>query len=216
MKTMKTLKDIALLLSSILFFVGCSKDADDPDQEIVNTVGSMEELRSFYNDSFVNAMTTIGFTIYLGDSPPSLGGSYLIDPFVLEDSTIPGDEDNIGEGTGNYQITFSNQDNLTLTIDFVGMGDSQVDEGNGSFVTGANGKFSVFAKTTTQLGSVSAITAVAISGTLTANGIENVNFFGAMLDDMGDPKNTFIENNAGRFYLDGDGNSPKVSSQSNK
>ncbi len=210
-----TINRSLLLFATFLLLAGCSKDNDDNDDPIsVNSMGSIQELRDFYNESFVNAMTTIGFTIHLGNSPPSLGGSYLIDPFVLEDSTIPGDEDNIGQGTGNYQVTFSNQDNSKLTIDMVGLGGSQVDEGNGSFVTGANGKFSVFAKTTTQLGSASAITAIAISGTITEEGISNVHFFGAMLDDKGDPQNTFIENNAGRFYLDGDGLSPKVSSQS--
>ncbi|UII79555.1 hypothetical protein [Flagellimonas sp. CMM7] len=211
---MRTITNISLLPCFIFLFIGCSNDSDDNNQVIVNSNGSIEELREYYNASFVNAMVAIGFTINQGNTPPSLDGSYLIDPFVLEDSTIPGDEDNIGEGTGNYQITFSNQDNTALTIDLVGTGGNQVDEGNGSFVTGTNGKFSVFAKTTTQLGSANAVTAVAISGTLTADGIDNVNFFGAMLDDKGDPQNIFIENNAGRFYLDGDGNSPKVSSQS--
>lgn len=196
-----------------LFFLGCSKEDNDDNPTEDNSTGSIQELRDFYNDDFVNAMVAIGFTINQGDNPPSIDGSYLIEPFVLENSTIPGDEDKIGQGTGDYQITFSNQNNEKLTIDLAGKGGNQIDEGNGSFITGTNGRFSVFSKTATQIGGTNAVTAVAVSGTLTADGIDNINFFGAMLDDKGDPQNILIENNAGRFYLDGDGKSPRVSSQ---
>jgi len=202
-----------------LFVLGCSSDTvNEVDEEVFATSeGTIAELRKFYNDGFVDTMISLGFKVNEGKTPPNLGGSFLITPFVLNASNIDGDQDNIGEGSGDYQATFSNQNNDMLSIDFLGNSNSgqQLDEGNGSFVIGSNGSFGVFAKTTTKLGSSTAVTAVAISGTLTATGIENVQFFGAMLDDNGDPQKIFIENNSGRMYIDGDGLAEKVSSQTN-
>ena len=198
-----------------LMILGCSSDsASDPEDEINQTAeGTVAELRKFYNDSFVDTMISLGFQIHQGKTPPDLSGSYLITPFVLNASNIPGDEDNIGEGIGQYQADFSNQNNSLLSLDFLGTSGAglQQDEGPGSFVIGSNGAFGVFAKTTTTVGSSTAITAVAISGKLTENGIEDVQFFGAMLDDQGDPQKIFIENNSGRLYIDGDGEAEKVS-----
>ncbi|MGB5819971.1 MAG: hypothetical protein WBG90_10850 [Saonia sp.] len=191
----------------IITTVACSKDDDGNEIAVLNSEGSMEEVRNFYNDSFVDTMVSLGFKVNVGNTPPSLGGTYLINPFVLENSNIPSDSDNLGEDRGEYLTTFSNQNNDNLTIDFSGVSGSggQTDEGNGSFVTGANGTFTVYAKTTTQLGSAPATTAVVISGVITSSGIENVQFFGAMLDDNGDPQGVYISNNSGRIFIDGDG-----------
>ena len=152
-------------------------------------------------------MVALGFKVNIGNSPPNLSGSYSINPFVLENSNIAGDSDNIGEGTGEYIATFTNQNNSMLSIDFSGGSDTgvQTDVGKGSFITGSSGAFTVYAKTTTQIGSTPAVTAVVISGIITANGIEDVQFFGAMLDDKGDPQDTYIANNSGRLFIDGDG-----------
>lgn len=212
----KIIQNLMAATLLVIVLVGCSKSDDGGGDEplIINSKGSMEELRKFYNDKFVDTMIGLGFRVNLGNSPPSLEGSYLIDPFILEASNINGDEGSIGADKGEYGPNFTNQDNKTLTIDYYGRSGSgqQIDTGNGSFIMGNNGAFAVFAKTITRLGSVEAVTVVAVSGNLTANGIEDIQFLGAMLDDKGDPQNTFIANNSGRLYIDGDGTASKISS----
>ena len=202
-KLIKTLLALLLLVSVI----GCSNDDEGTEVIAINSEGSMQEVRSFYNDGFVDTMEALGFKINLGAAPPSLNGSYLISPFVLENSNIESDSDNIGQGTGEYQATFSNQENSTLSIDFSGGSETgvQTDIGKGSFITGSNGAFTVYAKTITQIGSSPATTAVVVTGIITSNGIEDVQFLGAMLDDNGDPQGVYIANNSGRLYNDGDG-----------
>ncbi|MEX0289241.1 MAG: hypothetical protein AB3N14_09010 [Flavobacteriaceae bacterium] len=186
-----------------------SDNLQEPLEPSGNLQGTLEEVKDYYTVEFVDAMEDIGFEINLGNNPPNLEGSYLISPFILEVSTIEADSTAIGGQFQDYLATFSNQDNDNLTIDLSGVQADQTDDGEGSFITGANGKFTVYTKTTSSAGNSEAQTAVSISGTLSPNGILNLQFFGAMLDDHGDPENIFIENNTGRLLVDGDDFSPK-------
>ena len=205
---------IALLL---VVMVACSKsgsltepDLQDPLEESEdNLLGSLEEVKNFYTTEFVDAMVDLEFNINLGNNPPNLEGSYLISPFILEDSTVEQDSAAIGGQFQDYLATFSNQNNNSLTIDLEGIQDGQEDDGSGSFITGDGGAFTVYSKTISQQGSSKAETAVTISGILSPNGIINIQFFGAMLDDNGDPQGVFIENNTGRLLVDGDDFSSK-------
>lgn len=198
---MKTKIVYGILVVCLLW--ACSKDETSPDPQNLPQ-GSLEELRSFYTDEFVDAMVAIDFNINTGNTPPNIEGSFLISPVLLSESTVEGDT-LVGNTLPDYLLTFSNQDNESLTIDFEGFQGAQEDDGSGSFVTGSNGAFAVYAKTTTQALSSTAETAIAISGVLTSEGIENIQLFGAMLDDNGDPQDIFIANNTGRLLIDSDG-----------
>jgi hypothetical protein len=210
---------ILVLMTRVLFIMvvaGCSKDGTLEEPDKINPLenqgkllGSLEELENFYSVEFVDAMIALNFNTNLGNNPPNLEGSYLISPFILEDSTVEQDSAAIGGQFQDYLATFSNQDNKNLTIDLEGIQSSQTDNGNGSFVTGDNSSFAVYSKTATLQGSTETVTAVAISGILSPNGILKVQFYGAMLDDNGDPDGIFIENNTGRLLVDGDDFSPK-------
>ncbi|MEM9680156.1 MAG: hypothetical protein AAF901_07510, partial [Bacteroidota bacterium] len=71
-------------------------------------------------------------------------------------------------------------------------------------------QFTVFVKMNSQIGGFPVDSAVAISGTITANGINNVIVAFLMIDDRGDPQDVYIvENNQGRVFTDGDGFSPR-------
>ena len=192
-----------MMVLLIVGVISCSKDEASPEPQDIPQ-GSLEELRSFYTDEFVDAMVAIDFNINTGNTPPNIEGSFLISPVFLSESTVEGDT-LVGTLLADYLLTFSNQDNENLTIDFKGFQAAQEDNGSGSFVTGSNGAFAVYAKTTTQALSSTAQTAIAISGVLTADGIENIQLFGAMLDDNGDPQDIFITNNTGRLLIDNDG-----------
>lgn len=192
--------------------IGCSKDGSfkepdklDPLEPQGNLVDPLEEIKNYYSVEFVDGMINLGFEINLGNNPPDLEGSYVIDPFVMQASSVVGEEDLIGNSFKEYVMTFSNQNNVNLTIDYAGMGALEVDEGTGAFIIGNNGTFTVYTKAVSQIGNFTADIAVAVSGSLTADGIENTQIFGAMIDDNGDPENVYIENNKGRIFIDGNG-----------
>lgn len=205
-KTIQCRFYLFITILSIFICFSCSKsDDNDNPPTLTFTDGSMQELRAFYNDGFVDAMITMGFTFNLGNTPPNIEGGYVIDPFILNYSTVASYMGHEGEDFGSYLPSFSNQNNSALTIDYLGQSGSggQTDNGNGSFIMGSNGAFSVYSKNNTTVGSATAITAVAISGVITANGIENVQLMGAMLDNNGNQ--VLIPNNTGSLYIDGDG-----------
>lgn len=195
---------------TLLLLSGCSTD-DPSDAPKILPQGSMQELRSYYSDAFVDAMVSLGFNLNLGDVPPDIQGVFDISPFILQESTISKDSSLIGNQYNDYVLQFSNQDNDLLTIDLKGLQGSLTDVGNGSFIVGSDNTFAVYTKTTTtdSDGTYPRETAIAISGTLTPNGIEDLQFYGAMLDDHGDPEDRLIENNTGRLFVDGDGLSSK-------
>lgn len=204
-----------IVLASLLFIgvAACSKDGalKEPDKinplenPQGNLLGSLEEIENFYTVEFVDALMEMDFNINLGNTPPNLEGSYLISPFILEDSTVEADSTLIEAQFQDYLATFSNQDNSNLTIDLQGTQASQTDTGSGSFITGANASFTVYAKTISFQGTTSATTAIAISGTRSPNGIINTQFFGGMIDNNGNLQDLWIENNTGRLIIDGDG-----------
>lgn len=201
------------IISSILavcLFWGCSQDDSSSVPEVLPE-GTVQELRSYYSDSFVDAMLALDFNLNLGNTPPNIEGEFEVSPFILQKSTVVKDSNLIGNQYNTYTLEFSNQDNDLLTVDLKGSQGSLMDVGDGSFVVGANNAFAVYTKTTTtdSNGTYPRETAIAISGTLTPNGIENLQFYGAMLDDNGDPDDRLIENNTGRLFIDGDGLSSK-------
>ena len=183
----------------------CSSDDDSGSREFDGSIQSLEE---FYNPELVAALEELGFKINQGNTPPNVEGSYFSSPFILQESNIP--EDTPNHVFSDYTSTFSNQDVNSLTVDFIGNNRDQIDEGDGSLISGENKSFSVYLKNNTQIGSsIMVSTAIAISGIMTDEGIEDFQYAILMLDDKGDPDEVYIENNTGRLIHDSDGFSPK-------
>ncbi|MFC0604301.1 hypothetical protein [Winogradskyella pulchriflava] len=181
----------------------CSSD-DDNSSEFD---GSLESIEDFFNPELVQALQDLGFVLNIGNNPPDIEGTYLLSPFELQASNIPSDI--IGTVISDYTATFTNQNSGDLRVDFLGEGGSQTDVGTGSFVAGDGAQFTVLLKLTSQIGSVPVETAYAISGTMTENGIDDMQIGGLMLDDNGDPEGVYIENNQGRVFFDSDAFSPR-------
>jgi len=191
------------VLTGIMF--SCSSDDDSGSREFDGSIQSLEE---FYNPELVAALEELGFKINQGNTPPNVEGSYFSSPFILQESNIP--EDTPNHVFSDYTSTFSNQDVNSLTVDFIGNNGDQIDEGDGSLISGENKSFSVYLKNNTQIGSsIMVSTAIAISGIMTDEGIEDFQYAILMLDDKGDPDEVYIENNTGRLIHDSDGFSPK-------
>ncbi|WCO00596.1 hypothetical protein [Psychroserpens ponticola] len=200
------MKKTILFFAMITMLFSCS--GDDDAAEIANQFdGSLESVEEFFTPELVDALLDLGFIINTGDNPPNIEGVYFSSPFILEASTVPSDF--VGQSFADYTSEFSNQDNGSLTIDFNGMGGNQTDVGFGSFVSGDGNAFSVYLKNTGTIGTYSADTAIAISGRMTEDGIEDFKLAALMLDDNGDPESVYIENNTGRLIYDSDEFSPR-------
>ncbi len=202
---MKTKLCLALLAVVLLF--SCSKDDDNNDEGFD---GSLRSIEDFYSMEVLDALEGLGFLINTGDNPPNLEGTFLFSPLVLESSSVSGDSP--GSTFPDYVATFKNQNNDNLTIDYNGnhIGFSQQDEGNGAFISGNDSEFSMFLKTLTQINnSVPAESTIAISGKMTANGIEDAQMVLIMLDNKGNPDGVYIPDNTGRLLFDSDKLSPK-------
>lgn len=201
---MKTLKNLSLLLLLSVFIFSCSDD-DDESSEFD---GSIEAVEDFFSPELVDALEDLGFILNQGSTPPNIEGVYMVHPFKLSNSTVPGDV--TGSTFLDNLVTFENQENSSLTIDYhYNQEDVETGSGYGSFVSGTNNKFSVYLKTVTTHGDYSADTAIAIAGSIADGGIANFQMAILMLDDNGDPGGSFIENNTGRLLYDSDNFSPE-------
>lgn len=192
-------------VTAILAFVSCSKEDDLGN---MGFDGSLSSIEDFYTPELVRALDSLGFQMNLGNKPPKIEGTYHVKPMLLKSSTVPGDV--VGSQFNNYELTFSNQDNGKLTIDYFGDQGVEIDEGYGSFISGENDKFSVFLITTSNIGSFTADSAISLSGRIVEGGIENVQMAFVMLDNKGNEGGVFIGNNTGRIVYDSDYFSEKV------
>lgn len=201
---MKTLKTINKYLIAIVFLLFISCEEEDVADGVGEFDGSIASVEQFFTPEIVDALNDLGFIINSGDNPPNIEGTFLAAPFVLVDSSVPGDS---AAGTQFYDvlITFLHQDlNGVLTIDATTetIGIDETTNGSGSFVSGSGNKFTAYIKSEAMLNGSNATVAIAISGTITATGINNLLFANLMLDDKGDPLDALIPNNTGRFLAD--------------
>ena len=201
------MKKTILLFTMLALVFSCSSDDDSLEDAGNQFDGSLESVEDFFTPDLVNALVDLGFIINTGGNPPNLEGVFYASPLVLQASSVPNDI--IGQTFNPYTMTFSNQNLETLMVDFFGDQNVQVDEGFGSFVSGNGNAFSVYLKTTTTIGNFDAESAIALSGVMTQDGIEDFQVAFLMLDDNGDPEGVYIENNTGRLLYDSDLFSPR-------
>lgn len=206
---MKTFKLLFLLLVFSLHLTSCNKDDDGDDSEFD---GSIDAIENFYTSELLDALDELGFTINTGNEPPIIDGSYLANPHILETSNIP--NDNIGDTYLDIFLTFSNQNNQNLTLDFLGSESNTNIESVQSFISGTEDSFSVFLKVESTRQGHTSVLAYAISGTISNEGILNYQLALVMLEDNGDPNNNLIENNTGRLFIDGNQLCELISSRS--
>lgn len=208
MKIKSSIKVFAIV--TLLAFASCSKDNSD-DSKFNGSIASIED---FYNPELVKALDSLGFIINTGNKPPLMEGIYLAAPVILQASSVLGD--NLGSKFFDYEITFSNQDNGNLTIDFLGDQGIEIDNGSGSFISGEGNSFSIFLITTTEISTYLADSAISLSGTIVEDGIEDLQIAYLMLDNRENEGGVFIPNNTGRVLFDSDNFSEKIQSNTGK
>jgi hypothetical protein len=135
-------------------------------------------------------------------------------PRVLEATNVPNDF-SIGSTFYRINLTFSEQNNNSLTINFVGeeftfegiSSNTQVVENylENSYITGSGNSFSTFFKVSEVNGNGNeAKILYAFSGEITEDGISNIQNALFMLDNFGQ-NGIYISNNTGRIFRDSDG-----------
>ncbi len=193
---------------------------DDGMQNPVSTTfdGSTASVTAFYSQAQIDAIEGLGLVFHVGDQPPNMEGTFVSSPHVMQNTNVPGDQDTIGNLFNDTRIELTNQNNSDLTIDMVltqtpaDGSESTVSVGNNAFISGTGPFFTIyFIAETTELdtGLVTRAT-ITLSGSVTDNGLENLQTAYFLLDDAGDPNNNIIPNNTGRLFIDEDGLAERV------
>lgn len=196
-----------LLPMALLFlFTGC-----DSEEDVSPSDGLSEDIKELVPEDVLKEMEEVGINIHRGDNPPSFEGTYRASPFVLENSNIPEDQNHLGHVFGDMVITFSNQNNASLTARLEFEQGSADAEGVGGYISGDADSFTFFGETDAVQGNGVVTRFVnVISATKTSDGLRNFQFGFFMLDDGGDPDDNIIEVGQGRKIVDGDGFSPEM------
>ncbi len=203
-------KSLTLLMSASLFLVfiaSCSKKSADPSSRVEEN-GLTKEINDFVPPSVLAIIDSLGMPVYKGGNPPSIGGSYLCDPFKLINSNRSGDY--IGSIYSDYYVKFSNQNNEDLTINMDYVNGPENGTGIGGFIVGDNGAFSVFSELTVVAYSDTAYILNLISGKIKEEGIEDFYLALLMLDNLGNPHGYFINDEDGRVFMDDDGMADEI------
>lgn len=199
---MKHLKFIALSVVLMSTF-SCSKDDDSNPQE---TEDIRQLVENFVTPDLIATLQQLGYTFRDGDEQPDINGTFFYSNHVLTATNIE-DDSPIGTAFATSTFTFSNLNPESRTFGFVGTDGSGSSFGNvtDTFYSGTGTNFSAYVKFTVTSDDETVIVLLAISGTVTENGIENAEDAIIMLDNNGNPNDTFIDNGKGRLFVDEDG-----------
>jgi hypothetical protein len=200
---MKALKIIMLIVLPSLVFFNCTKTENKTD-------GLSQDIHNIVPDSILTKMKALGLPINEGTTPPNIEKIYLASPFVLKATNRPSDFV-IGYQFSDYKVQFYQQNNskLSILLDYINGPESGT--GLGGFVSGANNKFSVFAKLSATSNGDKADLIQVISGTIVSGAIKDLYFANFMLNNYGNPHGYWIGQGQGRVIYDSDGNSPEQS-----
>lgn len=212
------------LFISLLGLSSCDTDSEASfleDGEDLGFTGTEDDIIDFLTEDAYQGLLDLGINVNTGNTPPDVVGSYLISPNVLKATNIPDDGFDIGDGFFDKRISFFSQDNDDLSIEYNG---AQIDpEGNvtstetgtESFITGSGNNFTIIIRTSgvNQTGSgntVSITNGLAISGTISEEGILNVESGFIIIEKSGDTEDELIDEGEGRLFEDQDGLTERI------
>jgi hypothetical protein len=173
-----------------------------------------DSIRNIVPQPIIDSLRNWGMTIYDGQQPPTLSGSYLIvtDSCIFDNSGFM----KAGKLFDEYQYTFSQEDlsRLTIRIDTKAINDpngytENDTDSTATFLAGTGNNFTIFAEekgTVTSGYGISTYTELnIISGQISPGGIAHFEY-SIYMKDKNDPANQLIPVNTSRIFLDGDVN----------
>jgi len=192
---------LLLLATIIVFFSSCLKDGDKTI--VLPELEKSKEIYEIVPKEILVVIEEMGMPIYRGGNPPDIQNTYLISPYILSKSNIPGDE--TGNQFADFIVTFSDIDyeNFSITMNFEHGGSTGHSEEG--YIVGNHDYFTVFIKIISKHNNYECFLARLISGKMDSGGIKDLYMSIFMIDDYGDPNNELIEVGQGRLLYDGDG-----------
>jgi hypothetical protein len=199
------------LRSGVQAEIALSYNDDKAIVEFVGDINPWDEVDNRFNDvvpADIREKLEKYITIYNGVNPPNVEGVYLVDPFV----TVYCED----EGTGGYEpgdlvasnyIKLSNQNFTNNTLDYENMsvsGNSH-STGEGAFISGSGNNFTAFFNTIGESSDIYTKTALVISGTKSASGIQNLQYAFIMVEKGYDPNEVLMKEGVFRVFKDQDG-----------
>ena len=174
--------------------------------------GLTEAINELIPKDIQKKITDLGMPIYGGGNPPNINGTYKFAPVIMKATSIKNDFP-LRHRFDDITLTFSNQDNNNLTIEFSYTALNEFGEGTGAYIVGENNKFSVFVEVNGTESGQRYKSADIIAGTVTPTGIKDLYYSFFILDDYGDPHNKIVGIGQGRVVYDSDGFSEKTDSR---
>ena len=169
------------------------KEDDDPRIDEVVSEITLEKIKDH-------------MPVYSGTNPPNIEGTYLISPYTV----IFCEDGNWDPGyvISDYKIRFFNQSSNDNTIDMIDYNTGNIDsydKGTGAFISGDGTHFSIFFNTEGYAQNIFNKKSLVISGTKTADGIQNLHYGFTMEEKGSDPDNKLMDTGVYRIFKDGDG-----------
>ena len=151
-------------------------------------------------------------TIYDGVNPPNVEGEYIISPMELTyDSEY---NYSVGHVFSDTYIKLHNQNTHNNTIDYQEKQMNNEQIGDGAFISGEGNNFSIYFNTFgighEEEYDINYKTALVISGTITSDGIKNLEYAFVMTEKSSDPRPYYIPVGAFRSFKDGNGFSDRT------
>lgn len=171
---------------------------------------------SIFTDEQFSVFETLGLLMNQGVNPPLIEGTFRIDPRTRQATSTPNIVDGVGDNAFSQNITFSNQNIASQTLEVTTIEDNTDPAAfgdiviTGSSISGSGSAFTALFIMNVTFGDLSFTIAQGFSGIVTDAGIENLQQVNAVLDDGGDPDDFLIPNNTGDLFIDLDGFSERL------
>jgi len=136
-----------ILAASVSTLIACGGGGSDSAPPLNEEPASVSDLLT---EDQLAVFESLGLQLNIGETPPDIEGTFRIDPRILQASSVPNTADDVGNTVNSTNITFSNQDATTLTLDVFATEDG-VDEASlgeiemtGSSISGSANAFTAF------------------------------------------------------------------------
>ncbi len=197
----KQILSVAVFLFGALAILGSCKKSDSgsPDN------GLSPEINNIISQDILNNLTNRGMVINKGTTPPNVTGIYLVNPFVLQSPYGPDDPWTAGQVIPDYKYKLYDQSGTTVKLDYKSTTGVDDATGLGSFISGSDKKFSLFAEVSGTASGITYKSVSIISGEMTEDGIKDFQYAFVYTEKNGDPNdNVLIPVGEGRIWRDGD------------
>lgn len=211
---------LAAVVACVSTLGACGSDGGNGDTFIASpTIREFLAEAQFsvlFTEAQIATMESVGLQINLGSNPPSIEGTFRIDPRVLQATSVAADVDFIGQINLSQNVTFFNQDSAAQAIRINVVADGLDEAAFGeivvlsSYISGSGNMFTAFSRNEVTFDGHTFEIAQAFSGVVTDNGIENIQQLDYVVDDRGDPGNFLIPSDTAQMFIDLDGVSEKL------